>query len=84
MPKKQNLSKPPTVAELIAIIEVFNRAHELHLKARGMGEAPAGMANPLFNRLYKAAANAAGALAVATNGVQLATKNAKSAKITEA
>ena len=50
--------KPATVAELIAVIAEFNRAHDLDLKHK----LPAGTPNPLLDNLYIAATAAAKSL----------------------
>ena len=50
--------KAPTVTELIAVVETFNRAHELDIQdKRGHGKP-----NPMLDALYVAATNAAASL----------------------
>lgn len=51
--------KPATVAELIAVIAEFNKAHELLIRE---GKLAAGKENPLFDALYQCATTAAKSL----------------------
>ena len=67
----------PTIAELQKTIELFQKAHELHMKDASLrGPLPEGEVappNPLFDSLYLAAGNAAAALAPLMK-VELVTK----------
>jgi len=55
----------PTVAELIAIVEVWNKANELDLADARLRPARAAIENPLYDHLYEAAAGAARRLSLA-------------------
>lgn len=55
-------SKTPTIAQLLAVIAEYNRAHELDLAEAARGGITAGGKNEFLEELYFAAAKAAKAL----------------------
>lgn len=55
------MKRTPTIGQLIAVVDAFNKAHELDIQDKRGHAKP----NPMMQHLYAAATNAAAALSPA-------------------